>query len=138
MTEEKRVELTDDDVVVAVQCDAVRLIGHINPEKDGHIMESGSLKYPFTLKGVGAILITRGVSPGAIQGTVNQVKQINIATLDYSETALAEVGIERASLIYTDLMLDEGSRAHMREAYEEFINRKMSIIQHSRLDGALP
>lgn len=141
MTERK---LKDDDIVIVAQCDGVRLIGRVPaPEDDAlegnpYVNENGSLKLPIVMGDVGAVLITRGVAPGAIEGTMHQVKQINIATLDYAEAPLEALGVERISMAYTDLMLDEEGRKHMRASYEDFLNREVSVVQHSRTDGKLP
>jgi hypothetical protein len=134
MTEDKKT-LGEDDIVVVVQCDAIRLIGTVSKEPVG---EDGHLAVPFQLLGVGAVLITRGVAPGAVEGVINQVKQINIATLDYATGPLEAVGIERASLVYTDVMIDDEGRKEMRAQYEAFLNRKGSVVQHARTDGNLP
>lgn len=135
--QDDKAKLGEDDLIVVVQCDVVRLIGRVK-FKEVELRDDGGLRYPFVLHDAGAVLITRGVTPGALEGTVNQVKQLSIATLDYAEAPLAEIGIESASLVYTDVMLDEAGRAHMRLSYEEFLNRRASVVQHARIDGALP
>ena len=135
-TPEDRVVL-GDDVVVVVQCDSIRLIGRLDTRRPSG-PEDPQLGYPLTLHDVGAILITRGVAEGPIKGTMVQVKQLNISTLDYAEAPIQRLVVERASMSYTDVTLDEAGRKNMRIAYEEFLNRKTSTVQHARTDGVLP
>jgi hypothetical protein len=117
-----------NDLIVVVQCGDVRLIG---------VALDPTLGESLRLRDVGAILIQRGIKPGMVQGTVHQVKQVQIAALDFCRGPLKEVTVNNWNFLYDSHTLDEESASDLRRVYEDFLNRKESTIQHQRT-GELP
>ncbi len=127
----------DQVTMVVVQCGEIRLVGKVETTLGYSLKDKLKERCPLTLKDVGAVVIMRGAQPGKLGG-IEQVKIVNISTLDFCQTPMAEVYVDKYSIAYTIDDLDEEGRKVMEECYERFTARKPSVVTFARLDGLAP
>lgn len=121
--------------LIQIQIGPLRLIGKA---KEGDIVQHGVEGTGFELHNAGVMIVQRGQRPGAIQGTVQEVKLIQIATLDFARGPVERIFINNYDMMLGADLLDEKGRADMEKAYQGFLDREPSVVDHHRPQGELP
>ena len=122
--------IMDDHILMELQMGGFRLIGQAamaEVEGDG--------PWQFTLKEFGVLSIQRGQRPGALQGTVEEVKLVQLATLDMATLPIEKAHVSHYDFALKETWIDEQGRADMREIYVDFLNRIPSGVEHIRRQG---
>jgi len=121
----KRLGEIAEGKLVALMSDGVRLVG-IAPEIEFEDQD----EYTTLLK-AGVIVVQRGAVPGKVQGVVQQVKIVSIASIDYCPGPMPRLCVSNSSVSwwYEPAMLGE-YEDELVSAYIDFVEGKPSLVEH--------
>jgi hypothetical protein len=119
----------EDHTIVQVQSGALRFIGSV--EQGAYL--SGKIE----LHNAGVTVVARGQRPGAIAGSVENVKIIQIVPLDYA-TGPITIQINNVDFLIQEKDMDAEGATFLRDEYVQFINSAPSAVSYTRIDNRLP